>query len=94
MIKRVVLLKSDYQTNEKIITSLGQIGDPRAIPVLEELARASWTIYPQSLSHMKAVLFESLGSYPRESIEALLEIGQQSKNHRIWKACRKLLGRK
>jgi hypothetical protein len=89
-IKRVILFDADYHWNEEIIKALGEIGDPRAIPDLEKLARASWSLFPRSLAHMKEMLFESLGRYPRGGIKTLLKIGEGSGNEKIVRACRKL----
>ena len=67
-IKQVILFEADYRWNEEIIKALGEIGDPRAIPDLEKLARATWSLYPQGRLRMKEMLFESLGRYPRERL--------------------------
>jgi hypothetical protein len=93
-IKRAILFETDYAENEEIIRALAELGDPRAVPDLEKLARASWSLYPQSLMRMKETLFESLERYPRDSIQGLLRIGEQSGSDRIKRACRKLAERK
>jgi len=89
-IKGVFLFDADYRWNGEIIKALGELGDPRAIPDLEKLSRASWSLYPQSLLHMKETLFESLGRYPRERIANLLRIGEGLNSEKIRRACRKL----
>ena len=76
-IKRVILFETDYVENEEIIRVLGNIGDARAIPDLEKLARATWSLYPQSLMHMKETIYKSLARYPREKIAGLLKIGEK-----------------
>lgn len=93
LIKKVILFETDYAANEELIRALGEIGDPRAVPDLEKLARASWTLYAAALARMKATLFESLARYPRESIAGLLKIGERSDDDRIKRACRKLAER-
>jgi hypothetical protein len=93
-IKRVIVFETDYAENEEIIKALGDIGDPRAIPELEKLARATWSLYPKSLMHMKALLFESISRYPRESIAGLLGIGEKLGSDKIRQSCRKLMERK
>lgn len=90
MIRRAVLFETDYAVNEEIIRALGEIGDPRAIPELEKLARASWTLYPSSLAKMKVTIYESLAHYPKQSIEGLLRLGEKSGDERIRRICRKL----
>ncbi len=92
-LKKVILFETDYLINEEIIWALGQIGSPAAIPELEKLARAAWTIFPKRLARMKALLFESLDRYPRGTIAGLLAIGERTDNERIKRACRKLRGR-
>jgi len=92
-LKRVILFDTDYTVNAEIIKALGDIGDPRAVPDLEKLARANWSLYPQSLLWMKEILFESLGRYPREKINNLINIGEQLNSDKIRKACRKLADR-
>jgi len=90
MIKKSFIVKSTYQENETIISALGQIGDPAAIPALEKLARSSWTLYPEHLSQMKVTLFHSLAGYPHGSIRNLLKIGIQSRNAEIKKTCKRM----
>jgi len=94
LLKKVVLFETDYAVNEEIIKALGEIGDPRAVPELEKLARASWTLHPQGLSRMKIAIFESLSRYPKESIAGLLKIGERMNDDRINRTCRKLRERK
>jgi HEAT repeat protein len=91
MLDRRPFLKSGYTSNEMIIKALGEIGNPQAIPHLERLARSRWILYPGSLSHMKAVLFESLEQYPKEGLEGLLRIGSKSDDPRIKRACKRVM---
>jgi hypothetical protein len=92
-LKRVILFESDYTVNEEIISALGEIGDAHAIPDLEKLARASWSLHPQGLMRMKELLFESLGRYPKGSIGNLLKIGERLNSEKIRIACRRLTER-
>jgi HEAT repeat protein len=92
-IKRVILFEADYGVNAEVIKALGEIGDHRAIADLEKLARANWSLYPQRLLEMKEVLFESLGRYPKASIQGLVRIGDRANSEKIRKACRKLMER-
>lgn len=93
-IKRAIIFETDYAENIEIIKALGDIGDPRAVPDLEKLARATWSLYPKSLVRMKEAVFESLGRYPKGSIAGLIKIGERLENDRIRQACRKLTERK
>ncbi len=92
LIKRVILFETDYTVNEEIIKALGDIGDPRAIPDLERLARAR-TLYPQRRAKMQRMLFGALGRYPRELIDGLLRIGERSNDDAIRKVCKKMMER-
>lgn len=92
-IKRVILFEADYGANAEIIKALGEIGDARAVPDLERLARANWTLHPQRLLDMKETLFESLGRYPKASIQSLIRIGERLSSDKIKKACKKLAER-
>lgn len=94
MFKKVILFETDYTVNEELIKALGEIGDARALPDLEKIAKAGWSLYPASLARMKAVLFESLGRYPRDRIGALLDIGEAMADERIRRACWKLTEKK
>lgn len=91
MMKKVILFEDDYTINEEIIKALGDIGDPRVIPELEKIARATLRLYPARFAKLKISLFESLGRYPRESISGLLKIGEKTGVEKIRKACRKLM---
>lgn len=94
LIKRTILFETDYTVNEEILRVLGEIGDARAIPEIEKLAKAGWSLYRKSHAHMKVALFESLGRYPKESIAELIKIGERSEDDKIRMLCRKLTEKK
>jgi len=94
LIKRTVIFETDYGVNEEIIRVLGEIGDARAVPDMEKLAKAGWSLYPKSLGRMKITLYESLGRYPKESIAELIKVGERSDDDKIRMLCRKLAERK
>jgi hypothetical protein len=87
LMKLTVFRKSDHKRNEEILRALGRIGDPKALPVLERLARKSWVLYPSDFLQVKLALFESLGGYPEELLTTLLTIGSRSKDFRIRNLC-------
>jgi hypothetical protein len=89
-IKRVILFETDYAENEEIIKVLGNIGDARALPELEKLASATWSLYPSSLMHMKETIYASLARYPMEKIAGLLKIGEKLNSDTIRRTCSKL----
>ncbi|MGA2939950.1 MAG: hypothetical protein ABSF52_23040 [Syntrophobacteraceae bacterium] len=84
---------SYYEREEAIVKALGQIGDPRALPMLEKIARSSWSLSPSKLRHLKLVVFESLGGYPRDSIGALLRLGERSDDRVLMLIARGFAGR-
>jgi hypothetical protein len=86
-IKRVILFETDYAENEEIIRVLGNIGDPRALAELEKLARATWSLYPHSLMHMKEAIYSSLSRYPREKLAELIRIGEKLNSQMIRRTC-------
>jgi hypothetical protein len=89
-IKRIIIFEEDYSKNEEIVKALGEIGDARAVPDLEKLAKAR-TFYPQRRAKMQRLLFESLGRYPLESLSGLIRTGQRSVDDGIRTICKKLL---
>ncbi len=89
-IKKAILFENDYRDNEAIIRVLGEIGDPRAVPELERLARGRWPLFPKSRARMMTTLFESLDRFPRASVEVLLEVGEGSDDPRVLRACQRL----
>ncbi len=91
MLKLRPLLRSGYQSNERIIRALGEIGNSRAVPALERLARSRWMLYPNTLLRMKIVLFESLDHYPKESLDGLLSMGSKSDSPRIKRVCIRMM---
>ena len=94
IMKRVPLFKSHFEFNEAIIDALGRIGDPRAVPVLEKLARSHWIPNKKRLAHMKEVLFESLSGYPYESIAKLVHMGTTVGSYTIRSTCMKIAAKK
>jgi hypothetical protein len=82
--------KVDYRKNVTIIKSLGKIGDPGALPVLEKFAGKALAVYPDELRKMKIAVFESLSGYSRERISRILTIGEQSDDYRIRDICKTL----
>jgi len=89
-----MLRDPNYRARLGAAIGLGELRYKKAVPELEKLARASWTLHPQSLSRMKIALFESLTRYPKESIAGLLKIGERMNDDRIKRTCRKLRERK
>jgi len=89
-IPRWTLFKSQYERNETIITALGKIGNPSAVPVLEKLANCRWAIWPKSLNRMKLALYQSLHGYELSQITSLLKIGLTSKDNQIRQICQNI----
>ena len=92
-IPRWTLFKSQYARNETIITALGKIGNPSAVPVLEKLAKCKWAIWSKSLNSMKLALYQSLHGYELSQITSLLKIGQRSEDNQIRQICQNIESR-
>ncbi|HWR89376.1 MAG TPA: HEAT repeat domain-containing protein [Dissulfurispiraceae bacterium] len=88
IIKPRILFPSDFSRYEEVIVALGRIGDPQAIPVLEKIAKATWTFASEQLEQLKVVLFKSLDAYPYEDLEDLLNIGLRAPDEHIRAASR------
>ncbi|MGD2149911.1 MAG: hypothetical protein PVF99_04815 [Desulfobacterales bacterium] len=89
-IPRWTLFKFQYEINETIITTLGKIGDPSAVPVLEKLAKCRWAIWPKSLNRMKLALYQSLEGYELSQITSLLKMGIESEDNQIRQICKNI----
>jgi hypothetical protein len=89
-IPRWTLFKFQYEINETIITTLGKIGDPSAVPVLEKLAKCRWAICPKSLNRMKLALYQSLEGYELSQITSLLKMGIESEDNQIRQICKNI----
>ncbi|MFH0994320.1 MAG: hypothetical protein V1844_02330 [Pseudomonadota bacterium] len=82
--------KLDYRKNGAIIKSLGKIGDPGVLPILEKLTQKTFSIYPNELRKMKIAFYESLNGYPKESLFQILKNGGKVDDYRIRIICKKL----
>lgn len=87
MIKTTPLFASHFEGNEIIIEALGEIGDPKAVPTLEKLAKTRWVINHKRMGHMRETLYRSLSGYPYEQIVKLLRRGRKGDDRAIRKIC-------
>jgi HEAT repeat protein len=85
--------RGDVQRQEAAIRALGRIGDARAVPVLDKLARRRWTMSRKHQVHLKQVIFESLDGYAAQDILDLLHFGIREKDAAIRSNCERLLRR-
>lgn len=83
--------RGDGQRQESSIRALGRIGDARAIPVLDKLARRRWNMSKKHQLHLKQVVFESLDGYAARDILDLLHFGIKEKDAAIRSNCEKML---
>ena len=81
----------DAQRQEDSIRALGRIGDARAVPVLDKLARRRWSMSKKQRLHLKQVVFKSLDGYASQDILDLLHFGIKEKDTTIRSGCEKLL---
>ena len=92
-ISRWSFFKFQYEKNETILTALGEIGDPAAVPILEKLAKRRWTIRSKSSNRLKLAIFQSLHGYELSQITTLLKIGQRSEDNQIREICQNIESR-
>lgn len=83
--------RGDAQRQEASIRALGHIGDARAVPVLDKLARRRWSMSKKHQRHLKQVIFESLDGYAAQDILDLLHFGIKEKDTAIRSKCEKML---
>ncbi len=81
----------DAQRQEASIRALGRIGDARAIPVLDKLARRRWSMSKKHRLHLKQVVYESLDGYAPRDVLDLLHFGIKEKDTTIRSKCERLL---
>jgi hypothetical protein len=91
MLKSPAITRTTIQKNEKLILALGNIGNPDAIPFLEKLAGASFTLFPKTLLKMKQTIFETIDKYPDKEVSSLLKIGIRMENRKIKEICQHYL---
>ncbi len=74
-----------------MVRALGEIGDIRAIEMLEKICHAKTIFYRSDLEGLKLEVFRSLEQYPLESVRKLIEYGLGSRNDEIHALSEKLL---
>ena len=83
--------QKDFQELETVIMALGRIGDPAAVPALENIVQRRFGLYAKKLNHLKQTVFDSLERYPGVSIAGLLEIGRKSKEKSVRLASQRVI---
>jgi HEAT repeat protein len=83
--------RGEAPRQEASIRALGHIGDARAIPVLDKLARRRWSMSKKHQLRLKQVIFESLDGYAAQDIMDLLHFGITQKDAVIRSKCEKML---
>jgi hypothetical protein len=74
-----------------ILTTLGRIGDPAAVPALTKLAHRRWSLAPGRLRQLQRGVFSSLEGYPYSSVADLIHFGLNHKDQSIKAQCGELL---
>jgi hypothetical protein len=88
---RAYFRKTTVQRNIEIITALGKIGDPYALPILAKVVHSIWPLYPHLRREMKQAVYQSLRGYPTQSSRPLVSFGLKSKDAQIRRICLELL---
>jgi hypothetical protein len=89
---RHLLLMPDIEKKKVIVSALGAIGDPSALPVFETIAKKSFSLKARRLNELKAVVFQSLERFPRHAISNLIAIGKRLKDPQVQAALETLSG--
>jgi hypothetical protein len=74
----------------RAIKALGELAVPEALPPMQRFFRDSWLPWPSRDERRAA--YESLGSYPAEVREALVQKGLSSRDPVVRAICRRLTG--
>jgi hypothetical protein len=82
----------DIEKKKVIVSALGAIGDPSALPVFETIAKKSFSLKARRLNELKAVVFQSLERFPRHAISNLIAIGKRLKDPQVQAALETLSG--
>ncbi len=88
---RAYFRKATVRRNINIITALGRIGDPFALPILDKVVHSIWPLYPRLRRQMKQAVYQSLAGYPAQSSRTLVSFGLKSKDAQIRRICLDLL---
>jgi len=94
LLKTFHIRESDTILNELIVRQLGGSGNSWAVPYLEMITAVQFSLSPRRLTHLKEILYESLGNFPRQEIQLLLERGVKSWNRKIRENCLKIMEHK
>lgn len=90
-LEAVAVQRGETSPRESALRALGQIGDPKAIPALTQIARARWRLAKSQTRYLKRVVFDTLDNYPSEAVHNLLRYGLKQKDAVIRAACERLL---
>jgi hypothetical protein len=91
LLKTFAIREEDAILNDWIIKQIGATGDPAFVPCLEKISQIRFSVTPKRLSKMKLILYGSLGNFPRDSVQKMLEQGKRSHNRKIKAVCMKIL---
>ncbi len=83
--------QKDFQELETVIIALGRIGDPAALPALENLVQRRFVLHAKKLNYLKQRVFDSLERYPGASLAGLLETGRKSKEKSVRLASQRVI---
>jgi hypothetical protein len=74
-----------------LIRALGKIGDPCALPAIEKVARARFSLCLKRISGLRTVVFESLERYPHEHLTRILNFGIKLSDPNIKSICDRII---
>lgn len=91
LLEHTLVTRAAIERNRLIIPVLSHIGDPSALPQLEELAFGTWFFLRQEIADMKRLIFYSLKNYQPEDSKRLLLKGSKTKDKKSVTICSTIL---
>lgn len=85
------LFQTNMEQNEMLVRTLGEIGDPEALPVLEKIVSKGFSFFSKDLQQLKQAVFDSLEGYPVTNLAGLLDFGVKSNDKGIRVACQRVV---
>lgn len=91
LLGKVDLFGAESYYKISVVKALGEIGDPVALQLLNNIYHSQTLMYRTELENLKIEIFKSLHNYPFQDVKQLLERGLKSKIREIASLSEKLL---
>lgn len=80
MLRKKEITKTDYLDKIRVVEVLGELGDPKSIEALRNLASLKSILFKSAVEKLKEEVFKTLKHYPIEDVRDIAEGGTRSKN--------------